>query len=392
MRFLSSLFTLLLAVALTACGGGGGSPGSNPNTPTLFTTAPATLTLPIGALRSYSVRGGVPPYAIQNSDARVVAGFVNGEVLTLNSSSQGQATVTILDNKGAALSITVTVGRDLKLSLDNVQSFVGDTVNVTISGGTPPYRTSTVDLGVKAVVNGDQLIMTLGVVGDVDVAVLDANDQSAKVKVTVINGTPQIRISPNAVTVSESDTRPLTFTVFGAGSGPIIVNSSDPTLLKASVSGSTVTVVTGTNEDRCVDADKQVTFSVVDSRGAVATAVVTIANSSGGCSDLTAPTGDFVVQAGATRSVVLGGDASGGYQPSSDNELVATATFSGGVLTIKGIAWVCPTPAPAATASSTAEPTCATSAPASRTANITVTDIAHPKRFVTLKVTVLTPA
>ena len=392
MRFLSYVFTLLLAAALTACGGGGGSPGSNPNTPTLFSTAPAALTLPIGALRSYSVRGGVPPYAVQNSDSRVVAGFVNGEVLTLNSSSQGKADVTVLDNKGAALTISVTVGRDLKLSLDTVQSYVGDTVNATISGGTPPYRTSAVDLGVKAVVNGDQLIMTLGLVGTFDVAVFDANDQKVSVNVTATDTTPKIRISPSAVTVSESDKRPLTFTVFGAVSGPISVSSSDPTLLQASVSGSTVTVVTGTNGDRCVDADTKVTFGVVDLRGAVATTVVTVANSSGGCSDLTAPTGDFVVQAGATRSVVLGGDASGGYQASSDNELVVTATFSGGVLTIKGIAWVCPTPAPAATASSTTGPTCATTAPASRTANITVTDIAHPKRFVTLKVTVLTPA
>lgn len=379
-----------MAVLLSACGGGGGSAGtSSGSAPSaLATSAPTAVTLPIGVVQQYSISGGFAPYTIKNNNASIAAGFLRNGFLILNPVSQGQATVTIVDDKGTSVAIAVTVGADLKLSLTTVQSFVGDVVKAIITGGTPPYRTSTIDLAVNAVVNGNQLIMTLNAVGGpIDVVVLDANDQQVKLTVTIINGTPQIRVSPNTVTVSESDTQPIIFTIFGAVAGPITVTSSDPSLLQASVSGNTVTVVTGTNGDRCVNANTTVNFQVVDSRPSTGAASVTIANSTGGCSVFTAPTGDFVVQAGTSRSVVIGGDAQTGYSVSSDNALIATATYSGGVLTVTGVPWVCPNlipPVPPATAA-----TCGTTAPSSRTATITVTDTAHPSRFVSIKVVVI---
>ena len=343
------------------------------------------MTLPIGAVQQYSITGGFAPYTIKNSNASIVAGFLSGGGLILNSVSQGQGTVTIVDSKGTSVSIAVTVGKTLALSLTTVQSFVGDVVNATITGGTPPYRTSTIDLAVNAVVSGNQLIMTLNVVGGpIDVVVLDANDQQVKLTVTIIAGSPQIRISPSAVSVSESDTAPITFTVFGA-QGAITVRSLDPTLLQASVLGNTVTVNTGTNGDRCVSADTPITIQVNDARGASASTVVTITNSVGGCSSLTAPTGDFLVQAGTTRSVVLGGDAKTGYLVSSDNENYATATFVGGVLSVTGVPPVCTTVTPASAPATT---TCVPAPGTSQVVNITITDIAHPIRSLTVKVTV----
>ena len=68
MRFMSYLTALLVAVLLAACGGGGGSSGSNPNRPTIFTTAPAELSLPIGAVRQYEIRGGVAPYTVSTAN------------------------------------------------------------------------------------------------------------------------------------------------------------------------------------------------------------------------------------------------------------------------------------------------------------------------------------
>lgn len=385
MRFFSYLTTLLIAVLLVACGGGGGSAGTSSGSapPALATSAPSALTLPIGVVQTYSISGGFAPYTIKNSNASIAAGFLRGGVFTLNPVSQGQATVTIVDDKGTSIPIDVTVGADLKLSMATVQSFVGDVIKATITGGTPPYRTSTIDLAVTAVVNGNQLIMTLNAVGGpVDVVVLDANDQQVKLTVTIINGTPQIRVSPNTVTVSESDTQPIIFTIFGAVPGPVTVTSSDPTLLQASVSGNTVTVVTGTNGDRCVNANTTVNFQVTDSRPSIGAASVTIANSSGGCSGLTAPAGDFLVQAGTTRSVVLGGDAQTGYSVSSENESVATATFSNGVLSVTGVPAVCTTTPPATVA------VCVPAPGTDKVVEITVTDIAHPSRFVKIKVTV----
>ena len=138
MRFLSYLFTLLLAVALTACGGGGGSSGSNPNRPTIFTTAPAALSLPIGAVRQYEIRGGVAPYTVSTANPRIVKTAFSGEVFTVNAIGQGSAVINVMDNNGGATSINVTVGDPLALSSSNIKSFVGDKITVFITGGTPP--------------------------------------------------------------------------------------------------------------------------------------------------------------------------------------------------------------------------------------------------------------
>ena len=385
MRLLSYLTSLLLALSISACGGGGGSAGTTsgsvPVVSVFSTSAPLTIALDIGAVQEYSIQGGYLPYTIKNSNPNTVAGFFRNGSLIVNPVGQGQGLITLVDGKGTTIPIDVTVGAALQLSITNVKSFVGDVVTVIITGGTPPYRVSSLDLAIKAAIIGNKLILTLGALSETDVVVLDARDKQVKLTVTVIDGTPQIRMSPNAVTVSETDTQPIIFTLFGAVAGPITVKSSDPTLLQASVVGNIVTVVTGTNGDRCVSADRTVTFQVTDSKPASAFASVTVRNSLGGCSDLLAPVGDFVVQAGTSRSVVVGGDASGGYSVSSSNQLVATASIANGILTINGIPYVCPTPlSPAGT--------CPSGTPATRPATITVTNIASPQRSITVSVIV----
>ncbi len=337
MRILSLLSTILIALVLTACGGGGGSAGSNPNRPTITTTAPATLSLPLGVVSQYSVQGGVAPYTISTSNPRIVDVSISGNSFWINTVGQGTATVTLRDYNTGSTTITVTVGDELKLSMDTIKSYVGDQIKVQITGGTPPFRASTLDVGVAAAVNGRELLLNLMAVSKIDVTVIDALNNQVKVNVEVIAGSPQFNLVPLAQSIAENSTQPIYLNVIG-GVGKLSVQSSDTNLLKASISGNVVTLTTGEKGDRCGGGD--VTITVIDSRGAFATATVTLVKNPDGCGlRVSSGTKDVDVVVGSSvRLQVYGVSETGTISVSSSDPTKATATYSNGVLTITGVA------------------------------------------------------
>lgn len=192
----------------------------------------------------------------------------------------GTASIVVRDAVGASVTVAVTVGMTpLSITPNSATGIIDDILVATIVGGTPPYRTSVGNILVAtaSVVNTDQLTIQLKQTGQTVVTVLDANNQSAPYSVTSNAATPGIRLSPSALTVSEKDDQPITLSVYGA-SGSITAFSSDIALLRATVTGSKLTVTTGTNGSRCVAANTPVTITVVDSTGASALATVTIAD------------------------------------------------------------------------------------------------------------------
>ncbi|MBV8620678.1 MAG: hypothetical protein JOY84_17570 [Curvibacter sp.] len=111
MKYLKLIFGLLLIAILTACGGGGGSGGYNSNIPvaSLYTTAPATLVLTTGVSQVYTIGGGYAPYAATSSNSAVLVAAVSGTSMTLGAIAAGSGTVSVVDSKGNAVSLTVTV-------------------------------------------------------------------------------------------------------------------------------------------------------------------------------------------------------------------------------------------------------------------------------------------
>jgi len=111
---------------------------------------------------------------------------------------------------------------------------------------------------------------------------------------------PSLSLSPSALTISELGTdvdEPIRLTVFGAV-GPFTVFSSDFNLLKPAVpthpaETTAIEIVTGLNESRCLIGTigvngnpilaVNVTITVVDSIGSVASSVITIQNSTRAC-------------------------------------------------------------------------------------------------------------
>lgn len=174
----------------------------------------------------------------------------------------------------------------LSVTPSNATASINDDLMATIVGGIPPFRASVGNLSVATavVLNQNQLRIKLLQVGETIVTVLDAKNQSVAYSLISNAATPGIRLSPGAVTISEFDTQPIFFTVFGAAPEIFNVFSSDVTKLTATINGQMITVSTGTSRNRCVDvAELDVTITVVDSTRATGIATVKIKDNSVTC-------------------------------------------------------------------------------------------------------------
>jgi hypothetical protein len=247
--------------------------------------------------------------------------------------------------------------------MSSVQTYVGDTVKVLISGGTPPYRVSALDIALKGTIVGNELTLeTLSVGGPFDVVVLDARGQQAKMTVTTLAGSPQFNLVPASLSIPETSTESFTLQALG-GVAPLTARSLRPDLLAVSVSGNIVTVQTGTQGNRCVSADTPVDIEVNDARGGYAKATITIINDPNVCG-LSVSSSNVTVPVGGSVKVLLKGvSPTGTVATTSSSNAVATASYAAGFVTITGVA--------------------------GGSATISVTDSGPPPQLATIAVTVL---
>ena len=112
MRSLYLLLTLLASLVLTACGGGGGSPGLSSGSSSTFTVlAPGAVTLQVGALQQYAIKGGQKPYSVYSSDPAVAMGWVGGDDnVFIGAVVAGSADVFVVDAKNTQYKIAVKAG------------------------------------------------------------------------------------------------------------------------------------------------------------------------------------------------------------------------------------------------------------------------------------------
>ena len=346
MRKLFGLSILFLTFLLAACGGGGGSPGLSPGAnSTLTVLAPAAVTIQVGALQQYAIKGGVKPYSVYSSDPAVAMGWIGGDDnVFVGTVVAGKATVTIADANNSKFDIVVTSGSatefyttaaatltvtpgvayaqtftlgggtppytatssfpsivnvtvngnqmtitgvqidltntativmrdaagatlssvvavrttDFKLvpgQADNATIYLGDTMNLLITGGTPPYRILEPIGGVfdGSVINGNQVLMIGNRIADgVQIHVVDAANQTAiGPKVKIVNGQDSLRISPAALSIPEDSNTPnITLNIYGVSAGSTLqVFTTDRTQfvpgipVKANANGTAYTLV-----------------------------------------------------------------------------------------------------------------------------------------------------
>ena len=278
MRFLSCLSTLLVAVSLTACGGGGGSAGTSaaPRA-TLTTTAPAILTIGIGASQTFAISGGRSPYAVSSSNVQVSIAGTRDNDLTIGGIAAGAASITVVDAdaKTAVIAVTVANLAPFATNAPAALTLVQGTKNsFTLSGGVPGY----------SVVSGDTRFVTASVTGTtlninavaltataVQVLVRDASGTVLTIAVTVGSSSTLdlFTTAPAALSVAPQSTT--TFTI-GGGTPPYSVESSNTSAATASINGGVLTITSFSPS--LAGSGNKATITVRDANAKTATPIV----------------------------------------------------------------------------------------------------------------------
>lgn len=299
----------------------------------LFTTAPTTITVPIGnsSAQTYQVGGGVGPYAVGNSNPSVLSAALTGTSLTLTGLAVGSANLVLLDSVGSSLGISVTVPAAATVDLfttaaPSVTLTNGAVATYAIGGGTGPYTATSANTNVAAVsLSPTALTIAGGVSGATNVSLRDSAGHSVSVAVTVSPATTFFTTAPTAVTVGIGTSA--TYAV-GGGVIPYTGTSNNTAVATSSVDGNTLTV----------SGIAVGTASVVlrDSTNTLITVGVTVKGSSTLDLFTTAPAA-VTISKGTTTNYSIGG-GSAPYTVTSSNTSVVTVSSSGSGFSVTGVA------------------------------------------------------
>lgn len=339
MKVIRIVFGLLLAALLSACGGGGGSAGANPNTGALRTSAGDSVIIAPGETRAYTISGGVAPYSVRNSDVAIAQGSVSGAQLTIAAKGIGSATVEVVDNGGAVVTIAVRIGSSTPLSVTAPASLsmaLGPAAAQTfdVRGGVAPYVAVSSDARIAGVsLNPTTLKLTVtGIsVGQTSVTVRDGTGEAVSFGVSTTAAQPLSVAVPSELFVAVGSSQ--TYKILG-GVKPYQVSSGNPEVLTASKQFEDDVVIRGVVGGEAV-------FVVSDIAGSVVTFRATVGSSN--ALFTTAPSALTLAPSATSQTFAISGGAAP-YTVTSSNTSLATVTFSGTSFSITAGATVTTTP------------------------------------------------
>ena len=290
---------------------------------TLFVDVPANLTVPIDATGyTYTVSGGTGPYTAVSSNTAVVSSTTpaaNGRFV-IQGVSVGSAAITIKDAMGVTITITVTVPSATALfstAPATLQILSGTTNFYTVFGGTAPYVVNSNGVIAKAVLSGASLAISGMVPGLQTVAISDAKGAVITIDVTVKQGL--YTDAPSSLSVVNGTGA--TYSIFGgiaySGTAAYRVNSSNPAVATATVSGSTI-AISGLSAG-------STSFVISDAVGATITIVVTVP--AAGALISTAPS-PLTLPMGASGSGYALSGGVGPYTATSANPALVSASVT----------------------------------------------------------------
>jgi hypothetical protein len=241
---------------------------------------------------------------VTSSNVAVASVTSSDSSFSVKGETSGSAQIVIRDSLGATVPIAVTVtsasATPIAILPGDSTGSVGDTLTFSITGGTSPYTVSNNNPSIATVLTPDAKSFTakLQSVGVTEVTVIDAQNNSIKVKVTALASSALLRISPAIITVSEDSTNDIPLVIFG-GTGPYKAFTSDLVLssvpagnIAQVAGGTTFNVGLGSKTDRCMTSSPTgivtlggvyaITLTVVDSNGASATTTMNIKDNSKG--------------------------------------------------------------------------------------------------------------
>lgn len=296
---------------ISGCGGGGASSSDSTSSTVLlalYTTAPGTVTIPVGGLpTTYTIGGGTAPYTATSSNTSVVITSISGgTALNVTGMAAGTANVEVRDAAGKTITITVEVqgGSIAELFTTSPPAItiaaIGGSQIFTIGGGTAPYSVTSSNTNVATASVAGTMLTILGMAdGVANIQVIDAASKSLTIAVNVATGTGFSVVTSSAITWTitgacpdtPTSTIPYSLYFINGGVPPYKVSSDNPLIaavLTAPPSGAlapqaaetTVSVardgyfvaawVTLTTPTTCF-AQGKATFKVIDAAGNVLT-------------------------------------------------------------------------------------------------------------------------
>lgn len=332
-RFAQFLMAMMISTLLAACGGGGGKVGL-PTGVALFTNAPTSVTLAVGANSSYTIGGGNPTYSASSSNRDVATVTASGTGFTITAVAAGTAIISVTDAVGASVNVPVTVsGTTAPTALFStapsaVTLAVGATGAYAISGGRQAYTVVSSNAGVARVaLTGTNFVVTALAAGTAQVVITDAAGATLNVDVTVTDNTPQTPLfttAPAAIALTQGATA---LYAISGGQAPYAVTSSAPGVARVALSGNDF-VITGVSGGTAQ-------LQITDARGTAITLAVTVGSSSAADLFTTAPA-TVSVGIGATAAYRIGGGVPA-YEVSSSDGAVARVAVNGSDFIITGV-------------------------------------------------------
>ncbi|WMW81247.1 pilus assembly protein N-terminal domain-containing protein [Undibacterium cyanobacteriorum] len=327
MTKLFRIFVAMISLSLlSACGGGGGSPG-NTTGRALFTSANSTVTINVGDSQTYTIGGGNPGYAATSSSSAATV-TVNGSSMTITGKGAGEATITVTDSSGSKVQIVATIGTNAPFATDAPVDLTiapgSKTNNYSLSGGSGVYRAASANPSVATVtLTGNQFYISGVSAGSTTISVSDTAGSSRTINVKVGSSTPLFTTAPSIMSI-ELGTTTQTFAI-GGGSLSYAVSTNNQSVVTVSQSGANFTL-TGLAIGNAI-------VSVTDTAGATQQIQVTV----GVTQPLTVNSpAELTVGVGSASEQFTISGGSPAYSVTSSNLLVASIIQSGNRFTVSG--------------------------------------------------------
>ena len=220
--------------SVQAIGGGGGA------TPQPVNVTPATGSSNVAGTVQFQVTGGTPPFTWSVTNTAV--GTINTASGLFTAVLAGSTNVVARDSVGVQGVAVVTVTAApiaLALSpLSTSQMTTRQTLQLTASGGTPPYRWSSSNTAV-ATVNSQGLVNTV-TAGNATISVTDSLNAVQSTIISVIAPAAVLPISPSAPVIAVG--RSVALTITGA-TAPVVWSSAQPSIATVDAATGVVTGV-----------------------------------------------------------------------------------------------------------------------------------------------------
>ncbi len=167
--------------------------GQSVSTPITFSQASPSVS--IGQSATVSIYGPTNStfYISSNSNSNVVQATLSGSTLTLYGITSGSSTINVCSSLGGCGSIYLTVnyiasGGAISISQSNINILTGQTLSVTVSGGTAPYSIINPSVNIAQGVVSNNLLTISGLnVGSDSINVCSAAGGCTSLVVTVNN-------------------------------------------------------------------------------------------------------------------------------------------------------------------------------------------------------------